>query len=50
MKEELFGSIMYNGKMIDIDKEDVESLKKIAEELKEKNKIIEEKTENIFNQ
>lgn len=50
MKEELFGSIMNNGKLVDIDKEDIENLKKISEELRERNKILEDKTENIFNQ
>ena len=50
MKEELFGSIMNNGKLIDIDKEDIENLKIISKELREKNKILEEKTENIFKQ
>ena len=50
MKEDIFGSVMYDGKLIDIDKEDIEKLKKISKELKEKNKKLEEKSENIFNQ
>lgn len=50
MKENLFGSMMYNGKLVNIDTEDMEKLRKISEELKEKNKILEEKTEKIFNQ
>ena len=50
MKEELFGSIMYNGKLVDIDKEDIENLKNISKDLREKNKILEEKIENIFKQ
>ncbi len=50
MKEELFGNVMYNGKMINVDTEDIEALKKISSELKEKNKQLEEKVENIFRQ
>ncbi len=50
MKEDLFGNIMYDGKMINVDTEDIEKLSKISEELKEKNKKLEEKIENIFNQ
>ena len=38
MKEDLFGNIMYDGKMINVDTEDIEKLSKISEELKEKNK------------
>lgn len=50
MKEDVFGSIMYEGKMINIDTEDIESLEKISKALKEKNKELEQKAENIFNQ
>lgn len=50
MKEELFGSIMYNGKMINVDKENIEVLKNISNELKEKNKKLEVSVEKIFNQ
>ena len=50
MYENQFGSIMYDGKLINIDTEDIEKLKKISEELKEKNIKLEEKTEKIFNQ
>ena len=28
MKEELFGNVMYNGKMINVDTEDIEALRK----------------------
>ena len=34
MKEDLFGNIMYDGKMINVDTEDIEKLSKISEELK----------------
>lgn len=50
MKEDTFGTIMYDGKLIDIDKEDIEKLKKISKELSEKNDILEQKAEKIFNQ
>ena len=50
MKEELFGSIMYEGKMINVDQEDIETLKKIVTTLTEKNKKLEAKAENIFKQ
>ena len=50
MKEDVFGSIMYDGQMINVDKEEIEKLEKISKELKEKNKILEEKIDRIFNQ
>lgn len=50
MKQELFGNIMYEGKLINIDKEDIENLKKISDILKEKNKKLEEKIDRIFKQ
>ena len=50
MKQDIFGKVMYEGKMVDIDKTNMEALKKISEELKEKNQKLEEKAENIFNQ
>ena len=50
MKEELFGSILYDGQMINVDQEDIENLKKIAKTLTEKNQKLEEKAENIFKQ
>lgn len=50
MKEDLFGSIMYDGKLINVDTEDIEKLKEISKDLKEKNIKLEEKLENIFKQ
>ena len=50
MKEETFGSIMYNGKMINIDSENIDVLKNISGALKEKNKQLEMTEEKIFNQ
>jgi len=50
MSEEMFGSVMYNGKMINVDKENIEVLKNISQELKEKNKKLEETADKIFNQ
>ncbi|MBR2290232.1 MAG: hypothetical protein IJ867_06575 [Clostridia bacterium] len=50
MKEDIFGSIMYNGKMVNVDTEEIEVLRNISSELKEKNKRLEETVEKIFNQ
>ena len=50
MKEDTFGSIMYGGKLIDLDKEDIDKLKKISKELSQKNDMLEQKAEKIFNQ
>lgn len=50
MKEDVFGTIAYEGKMINVDKENIENLKKISSDLKEKNKRLEEKAEKIFYQ
>jgi hypothetical protein len=50
MKEELFGTISYDGKMINLDKDNIEDLKKISSELKERQKNLEIKVENIFKQ
>ena len=41
---------MYDGKLIDVDNEDIEKLKTISEEIKEKNKKLEEKTQKILHQ
>lgn len=46
--KDVFGNVMYEGKMINVDKEDIENLKKISKDLKEKNKKLEEKIEKIF--
>ena len=50
MKDELFGTISYDGKMINLDKDNIEDLKKISSELKERQKNLEIKVENIFKQ
>ena len=50
MKEESFGNIIYQGRTINVDQEDIESLKEISKELKEKNKKLDEKAENVFKQ
>ena len=50
MKDDVFGSIMYNGKLINVDKEDVQNLKKISAELKDKNKKLEDRMEKILEQ
>lgn len=48
MKDERFGNVMYNGKLINVDTEKIENLKKISEEIKEKKAKLEEKEEKIF--
>lgn len=50
MEEDKFGTVMYNGKIVNVDTEDIEILKKISKELKEKNEELEKKSEKIFNQ
>ena len=50
MNEDTFGSVMYDGKLIDLDKEDIEKIKKISKELSERNDELEKKVEKIFNQ
>ncbi len=50
MTEEKFGSMMYNGKMINLDTENVEMLEKISNELKLKSESIKKKAEVIFKQ
>ena len=50
MKEELFGTIMYDGKMYNLDKDDIDELVKISQELKEKAQNLEEKVEKVFKQ
>ncbi|MCI8309614.1 MAG: hypothetical protein HFJ45_05400 [Clostridia bacterium] len=50
MTEEKFGSMMYNGKMINLDTENVEMLEKISNELKLKSESIKKKAEAIFKQ
>lgn len=50
MEEDKFGTVMYNGKIVNVDTEDIEILKRISKELKEKNEELEKKSEKIFNQ
>ena len=50
MKNEVFGSIMYDGKMINLDKENIETLEKISQELKEKCDTLKNKSATIFKQ
>jgi hypothetical protein len=47
---EVFGSIMHNGTMVNLDKESIEKLEKISSELKEKYDALEKKSKTIFNQ
>lgn len=50
MKNEKFGSIMFDGKMIDIDRTNIEELEKIETKLKENEKNLKSKVVTIFNQ
>lgn len=50
MKQEVFGNITYEGKLVNVDKEDIEKLKEISKNLKEKNKKLEQKIDGIFKQ
>jgi hypothetical protein len=50
MKEEKFGTIMNDGKIIDLDKENIEKLEKLSADLKDKSNSLKQKAEAIFNQ
>lgn len=50
MSKDTFGTIMYEGKMINLDSENIEKLEKISTELKEKCSTAIKKAEGIFNQ
>ena len=50
MNKDIFGNIFYEGKIIDIDKEDINKLKEISQKLVEKNRTLEEKMDKIFYQ
>ena len=48
--EEKFGSIVYDGKMINLDSEDVENLSKISTDITKKYNTLMKKTLTVFNQ
>lgn len=50
MKNEKFGSIMQNGKMIDLDRASLEDLEKVAENLKIKEVELKQKAVTVFKQ
>jgi hypothetical protein len=50
MKKEMFGTIMYDGKMINLDSTEIEKLEKISSDLKEKCESLKKKSEVIFKQ
>lgn len=50
MENDTFGSTMIDGRMVNIDKEDINTLRKYSEELKQKVNILNGKVENIFKQ
>ena len=50
MSKDVFGTVMYDGKMINLDSENIEKLEKISKELKEKCSTVVKKAEGIFNQ
>lgn len=48
--EEKFGTIVYDGKMINLDSESLEKLSSISEELNNKYNSLMKKTLTVFNQ
>ncbi len=50
MENDIFGSVMYDGKMINLDKESIENLEKISEELKIKTESLKSKMITVFKQ
>lgn len=50
MKEEVFGSVMLDGKMINLDKDDLEKLQDISSKMKDKCDTLKKRTSTIFNQ
>ena len=50
MENDIFGSVMYDGKMINLDKESIENLEKISEELKIKTESLKSKIITVFKQ
>ena len=50
MREDKFGNITYEGKLVNVDTDDIEKLKFISKDLKNKNVKLEEKIEKIFKQ
>ena len=49
MKKENFGTIMYNGKMVNLDESSILDLEKIGEHLKENERKLKEKMMTIYN-
>lgn len=50
MENDIFGSVVYDGKMINLDKESIENLEKISEELKIKTESLKSKMITVFKQ
>lgn len=50
MKNEKFGSIVIDGKVIDIDKSNINDLEKIEKKLEEQEKNLKEKIVTVFKQ
>lgn len=48
--EEKFGNIVYEGKMINLDTEDIENLSKISSDINQKYNTLMKKTLTVFNQ
>lgn len=47
---EKFGTIMYDGKMVNLDSEEIEKLESISEEISKKYSGLMKKTLTVFNQ
>ena len=50
MSEEQFGNIMYDGKIVNLDKEKIELLEEISKDLKSKRDTLKRRAESIFKQ
>lgn len=48
--EEKFGTIVYDGKMINLDSENLEKLSEISKELNDKYNLLYKKSLSVFNQ
>jgi len=48
MEKDVFGTIFYNGRMVDLDKEDIGTLEKISKELKVQDEELKNKVLSIF--
>ena len=48
MEKDIFGTIFFDGKLVDLDKENIENLEKMSNELKSKDEELKKKILTIF--